>query len=129
MRAVRRAAAHQASWSSIVLAAAAGPVASTACPSIEGGVGQVEADRVAHRGGVELGEDLPQLLDGSEAAGHAAVGHERHWLGSPLVVGEVDGLLERGGVAVVVLGCDDHEPVCPVDALDVGVDRRVAVPG
>ena len=51
----------------------------------------------------------------------AAVGHERHRLGPPLAVGEVDRLLERRRVAVVVLRRHDHEGVGRVDPRDVGV--------
>ncbi len=56
---------------------------------------------------MQLGEDLPQLLDGAHPAGEAAVGDEADGLALPLGVGDVDGLLQRRRVAVVVLGGDD----------------------
>ena len=114
----------------MVAAAIAGPSGSRSSPwSSKRRVHEREAHAVAHGRDVDLGEDLAELLDGAEAAGHAAVGHEAGGLPLPLAVAQVDRLLERRRVAVVVLGGDHDEGVGPVDAGGVGVDGRVAASG
>jgi hypothetical protein len=61
------------------------------------------------------GHNLLELLDGAGTGGHAAVGDEAGRLVPPLAVQEVDGVLERRGVAVVVLGRHEDHRVGPVD--------------
>ncbi len=121
LRAVRRAPAHQLRSSSMMVAARCradrvlGPiVAAEAVP------GRVEADGVADSRGVELGEHLAEVLDRAQPAGEPAVGDEGDRLAAPLLVGQVDGLLQRGRSAVVVLRRDDHEGVSPVESRPVG---------
>src|SRR5690606_22748321 len=87
-----------------------------------------EADRLPHGRGVQLGEDGPQVLDGPEAAGDAAVADEPHGLAPPRGVEQVDGLLQARRVRVVVLGGDDEVGVGPVhplgERLHLGTRRR-----
>src|SRR6266508_960432 len=45
------------------------------------------------------------------AAGRTAIADERDWLGGPLGEVPIDECLQRSGVAVVVLRCDDDESV------------------
>src|SRR5690606_16695677 len=90
----------------------------------EAAVGAVEADRVADGGGVHLGEHRAEVLHGAQAAAHAAVGHEGHRLAAQLVAGEVDGALQGGGVAVVVLGRHHHVGVGGGEARPVGIEGR-----
>src|SRR5918999_4781837 len=85
----------------------------------------VEADAITDRHRVQFPEDLTELLDGAQTAAHPAVGHERHGLGLPLGVGQIDRLLERRRVAVVVLGGDDHEGVGSLEALPIAGDDRI----
>jgi hypothetical protein len=59
----------------------------------------------------EFDDDLAQLLHGPDAAARSAVADEPDGLAVPLAVEVVEGVLEDGGVAVVVLGGDEHVAV------------------
>ena len=73
--------------------------------------GGVEAHRVAHAHGVQLGDDHPQRLHRPQAARHAAVGDETDRLAAQRATGEIEGVLQRAGEAVVVLRGHDHQRV------------------
>src|SRR5215470_4182799 len=77
---------------------------------------QVKADGLPDGDGVQLGEDRAQVFYGAQAAGETAVGDEPDGFGVPFRMHRVDGQLERGGVAVVVLGGDHHERIGGADA-------------
>ena len=81
---------------------------------------------VAQRCHFELDRHRPQLLDRPRAAG-VAPPHIGDGLAPPLHEGRIERVLQHGGVAVVVLGGEDHVPVGAVDDPAEAGDRLVGV--
>jgi len=82
-----------------------------------------EGDAVAHGDGVEFCENKAELFDGAKASGDSAVGDECDGLGVPLGAVRIDQGLQRGSVAVVVLGRDDDEGIAGGEALSKSLAR------
>jgi hypothetical protein len=73
--------------------------------------GGVEAEAVTDAHHVLFDDHLTQLLDGPQPAGPSAIADEPGHLAPPFVPVGVDEVLQAAGVAVVVLGGDEHEGV------------------
>jgi hypothetical protein len=71
---------------------------------------------MAQRRHLQLDRHLPQLLDGPRSA-HTAVADEGDRLAVPLDKAVIEGILQRGRIAVVVLGGDDDVAVRPQRAI------------
>lgn len=87
---------------------------------------QRESDLVADIGDLEFAHHQSQVLDGSGAT-DAAVADEAGGLVVPLLVEEVDGVLQGAGGGVVVLGSDEDVAVEGGDLLGPGLGVGLGV--
>ena len=94
-----------------------------------------QVDRLGHGAQAQRGGDGLERDDGPRAGGDAAVGDEPQRLVAPLVVQEVQRVLQGRGIGVVVLGGDEDEgvrrihPRAPAAGVVAGVAAQAGVVG
>src|SRR5690606_40151378 len=89
--------------------------------------GEGDGDGLDDRDELEGEQDRLQHRDRTGARRDAAVAHKADRLVVPLAVEEVEGVLQRSGEAVVVLGRHERERIGRRDPLDPGLGVVVLV--